>query len=675
VARRSRRRSIDALVPEPLVVAREGAALRAVDPHRPPGSVDRERLEAALRKANIPTLLMVLTHLTGDERWLQSPYRPTRPRGLDPHDSGGLPDDVCEQIRAATLDAVVGWAEGKPVALPAPDAPLLQHMLSTSMGEPVPEEYQRLMREEMGLASDDDHENPERQPDGFSVLIVGAGVSGLVAAVRLREAGIPFRILERLDDVGGVWVTNRYPGAGVDTPSYLYSFSFFPRNWSTHFGKRDEMVTYIGNLADHFDLRRDITFGADVERMTYDEGAQQWRVEARTRSGWTTFTANTVISAVGLFNKPKRPPIPGLDRFAGPLFHTAEWPDRVDLAGKRVAVIGTGASAMQVVPAIVDEVASLTVFQRSPQWIAPSEQYFTPVGSDVHWLMEHVPYYQVWYRFRLAWTFNDRVHGSLRIDPEWPDTARSLNAVNDGHRRAFTRYLEEQLDGREDLQRKTLPDYPPFGKRMLLDNGWFSALKRPHVELVTARVAEITERSVVTATGETYEVDVVVLATGFDAQRYIHPIEVHGRGGRRLRDEWGEDDARAYLGITVAGYPNLFLMYGPNTNTGAGGSYIFIAECQARYIVRLLATMVDEGLGAIECRADVQEAWIEEIDAAHAEMIWTHPGMSNYYRNARGRVVTNMPYRIVDYWTMTHEPDLSCFTTEGRAAEAPTRSG
>lgn len=642
------------------------------DPGR---AIDRKRLEAAVGSANLPTLLMVIVQLTGNRRWLQSPYRPTRPRGLGPHDGGGFAEEVAAEIRRAAVEAVCAWADGADPALPAPDPTLLRYMQSTCMGEEVPDEYQRLMREELGIA-DAGVRRLHDQTEGFSVLIVGAGISGLMAGARLREMGIPFRIIERLDDVGGVWLTNRYPGAGVDTPSYLYSYSFFPRNWSTHFGKRDEMAAYTREAAEHFDLRRDITFGVEVERLAYDEEAQRWTAHARGRDGAAeTYTANAVITAVGLFNKPRRPDIPGLDRFGGPLFHTAEWPGDLDLTGRRVAVIGTGASSMQVVPAIVDRVGSLTVFQRSPQWVAPNDEYFAQVGDDVHWLMEHVPYYHEWYRFRLAWTFNDRVHGSLQVDPQWQHPERSLNAVNDGHRRAFTRYLMQQLEGREDLQRKALPDYPPFGKRMLLDNGWFQALRHDNLELVVEGVAEVTETGVVTTAGDSFEVDVVILATGFDTCRYLQPMEVQGRDGRQLRDEWGDDDGRAYLGITAPGYPNLFLMYGPNTNSGAGGSYIFIGECQMRYIADLLAMMVEQGLGAVDCRPEVRDKWVRDVDEAHANMIWTHPGMDTYYRNARGRVVVNMPYRIIDYWAMTHDADLSCYTTEPRRSARPGPDG
>jgi 4-hydroxyacetophenone monooxygenase len=628
------------------------------------GPIDQTRLKLALNSANLPTLLTVLVHLTGEERWLEPPFRPSRPRGLDPNDSGDFSDELAAEIRAAAYEAIVSWGDGRSPRLANPEPAQLERMLTISMGESVPDEYARLMREELGLTGRSGVETPV-DGEGLSVIVVGAGVSGLLAGARLKRLGIPFQILERNDDVGGVWLTNGYPGAGVDTPSYLYSFADLPRNWTTHFAKRDEVLEYLAASADELQLRDHIIFGLSVDTMRYDAASQKWAVSGTQADGSrATYSGHVVIRAIGLFNRPKSPSFPGEEKFRGALFHTAEWPDTLELRDKRVAVVGTGASAMQVVPAIVDDVASLTIFQNSPQWVAPADNYFAPVGDDVHWLMSHIPYYHAWYRFRLAWTFNDRVHGALKIDLDWPDPEHSLNAANDGHRKVLTRHIVEQLEGRDDLKQKALPDYPPFGKRMLLDNGWFAALKRPNVELLTGGVAEITEGGIVTADGREVPVDVVVLATGFHACDYLSGIDIIGRDGRHLSDEWEADDARAYLGMTVPGYPNLFLMYGPNTNSGAGGSYIFIAECQIRYIAALLTTMSVRQLGAIECRPEVCERWIELVDREHESMIWTHPGMSTYYRNARGRVVVNMPWRIVDYWTMTHDPDLGCFTTE-----------
>jgi 4-hydroxyacetophenone monooxygenase len=249
-----------------------------------------------------------------------------------------------------------------------------------------------------------------------------------------------------------------------------------------------------------------------------------------------------------------------------------------------------------------------------------------------------------------------------------------VNAVNDGHRKFFTRYLRKHLDGRPDLIRKALPDYPPFGKRMLLDNGWFQAIKKPNVELVNQAVTSITATGVHTASGEEHAADVIVLATGFQARRILTQFDVLGRRGLPIREVWGDEDARAYLGICIPGFPNLFMMYGPNTNLGHGGSYILIAECQIRYILDLLCKMIERGIGAVECRPDVHDDYNRRVDEAHAKMIWPRPGITNNYKNARGRVVTNSPWRHVDYWWMTHESDLSDFIVEPAVVASAPRT-
>ncbi|GAC1537975.1 MAG: NAD(P)/FAD-dependent oxidoreductase [Acidimicrobiales bacterium] len=635
-------------------------------PHDP---FDEERARRALDVANLPTLLMVLHHLTGDDRWLQDPYRPTLTRGLNDHDDGGLSPQAQQDIREAALGALRDWHDGRPIAVEAPSKDLLMRMMSTCMGEPVPEEYARLMISEMGFERVPGR--PSSSHPDLSVLIIGAGVSGLTVAVALRELGLDPLLVEKNTQVGGTWFENRYPGAGVDTPSYLYSWSFFPRQWTTHFGKRDEVVAYVEDMATHFDLLRSIRFDTEVISAGFDDDAQEWTVTVRTASGTTeTLTASIVITAVGLLSRPKVPQLPGMESFEGPLFHSACWPEDLDLRDKRVAVVGTGASAMQIVPAVVDEVAQLTIFQRSPQWAAPADNYFRPVSADVHYLMDTVPLYHQWYRFRLAWTWNDKVHASLEMDPEWTEPDHSLNAVNDGHRRFYTRYLTDQLSGREDLIGKALPGYPPFGKRMLLDNGWFEALTRDNVELITDPVTAITPTGVRSEGGYEREADIVVLCTGFDAQKMLYPMDITGREGVSLRELWGDDDPSAYLGLTTPGFPNLFFMYGPNSNSGAGGSYIFVAEAQARYIADVVSKMIDSGIGTVECRSDVHGEYNRRMDEAHRTRVWSHPGMQTYYRNARGRVVTNMPWRIVDYWDLTREASLGDFDTAPRRHDA-----
>jgi 4-hydroxyacetophenone monooxygenase len=372
-----------------------------------------------------------------------------------------------------------------------------------------------------------------------------------------------------------------------------------------------------------------------------------------------------LISATGIFNPLKFPDIKGLDRFEGPSFHTALWPDDLDLAGKHVAIIGNGASCMQVGPEIQNTVASLTIFQRSPHWAAPFEQFRKVVPEPIRFLLREVPLYQAWYRMRLGWTFNDRIHPALQKDPSWPHPDRSLNAINDGHRAYFTQYVESELGERQELLEHVLPSYPPFGKRMLMDNGWYRMLRNERVELVADPIVEILPDRVVIEDGREYKADVLVLATGFDVLNFLTSFEARGRSGRSLREVW-DDDAKAYLGLAIPDFPNFFCLYGPNTQPGHGGSLIFVIEMQMRYIMDVLRKMQARGIGAVECRQDVHDEYNERIDRAHENMVWTHKGMETYYRNARGRVVVNFPYRNVDLFEMTSRADLEDFILEPR---------
>ncbi|GGF98632.1 putative monooxygenase y4iD [Rhodococcoides trifolii] len=625
--------------------------------------VDRERLADALTSANMPTLVAVLYQLTADRTWLSDPYLPTRSRGMDNNDDGGFDEATAERIRAAALDAVLAGA----IAVPNPSDDQLVEMISAAVGESVPPEFAAMIAEDMGFRVP---EVRHAEPNALSAIVIGAGVSGMLASIKLHEAGIDHVVLEKNSDVGGGWFENTYPGAGVDTPSHLYSYSFAPRAWNTHFGKRDEVWQYLSDVASEHGLRDRIRFDTEVSTAVYDDARQGWTV---TTVDGEVLTADVVITATGQLNKPKLPIIKGLNTFDGPIFHTAEWPADLDLTGKRVAIVGTGASAMQVLPAIAPKVAHATVFQRSPQWVSSTDVYFSEIGDDVNFLMETVPLYRLWYRARLAWNFNDRVHPSLQVDPEWDHPERSVNAINDAHRRVFTRYIEKELEGRPDLIEKSVPDYPPFGKRMLLDNGWYAALRRDNVTLVADAVAEITPTSVIARGGVETEVDIVILATGFETHKLLTPIDVRGRSGKSIREVWGPEDAHAYLGITVPSFPNLFLTCGPGTVLGHGGSYITIAECQVRYIVDLLISMSDNRIGAVECKPDVETEYVRKHDDAHSTMIWTHGGMDNWYRNDAGRVVSTLPWRIVDYWSMTRQADLDDFTVEPKMSVASTQ--
>ncbi|MFE3002165.1 flavin-containing monooxygenase [Nocardia sp. NPDC059246] len=621
-----------------------------------------DRLRTALDEANVPTLLMVLVHLTGDRKWLDAPYRPTRARGLEDNDGAGLPLEIQDEIRAAAYRAVLDHRAGKTTPLELTPVQIAD-MLAVALGEDVPHEYGPLLAEELGVLTRD---VPIARPrKDFRVGIIGAGMSGLCAAIKLDSAGIDFEIIEKNQSVGGTWLENTYPGCGVDTPSHLYSFSFAPNTkWSRYFAKRDEVDGYLEELADRYAVRDRIRFGEEVEHAEYDNATNQWVVSIRPAGGDPVVRRfDVLISAVGMVNRPAKPSIPGLEDFGGPVMHTAEWDPSVAIEGKRVAVIGTGASAMQLVPSIADLAERVMVFQRSKQWALPHPNYQRSVSADTRLLLEEVPFYANWYRLRAFWNFSDRLHSSLVIDPEWERPAQSINATNEKHRVFLTNHIIEQLGDRQDLLDACLPDYPPYGKRPLVDNGWFRTVCRDDVDLITSGTSKILPGAVVDGDGVPHEADVLVLATGFKTLQFLWPMEIRGRSGRTLAEVWGPEDARAHLGVTVPDFPNFYILNGPNTNAGHGGSAIIATEFQMRYIAKAIDHMIANDLAEIEVREDIFTEYNLELDAALAQMIWSHPGMTTYYRNGAGRVVVSSPWKYLDYWNRIKDFDPAQYRT------------
>lgn len=621
--------------------------------------MNRDHLQAALAEADIPVLLMVLVHLTGDRRWIEPPYRPVRDSQIFADESGGLPEPVREEVRAAALDVLC--SDPTPVDLPDD---LLAEMMSVCVGEPVPPEYVPVLLEEMGL----EPAPPVRRVDaaGFRVLVIGAGISGICAAIFLAQAGIEHLVVEKNADVGGTWFENRYPEAGVDTPNHFYSYSFTPHeDWTHYYSKQPEILGYLRRSADRYGVRERIRFQTTVREARYDAGAQVWRAVLAGPDGREEeVVANALLTGVGALNQPKVPDIPGLADFEGVLFHTARWPGDLDVAGRRVAIVGTGASAVQAARTTAERAARLTIFQRSPQWITPNALYRARVGEGKRALLRDVPFYAAWYRFTLFWRYADSLHPHIQVEDDWPHPERAVSARNDKHREFLARFIEEELEGRPDLIAKAMPGYPPYGKRMLLDNDWFKTLRRENVSLITDPIERVTATGIRTADGVEHPADVIALATGFHASRFLWPIEIVGRDGRSIHEVWGEDDPRAHLGITAPGFPNLFILLGPNTGLGHGGSAVFHIEAQVRYAVECLTRMVEDGIGAIEPKAEVCEEYVARVDAAHERMVFAHPGMSNWYKNRAGRVVALSPWRLVDYWAMTREPDLDDFLLE-----------
>jgi 4-hydroxyacetophenone monooxygenase len=617
-------------------------------------------LASAIAEGDIRCLLMVLVHMTGEMRWLEPPYLPKRDIRLIPDPDAGVPKEVQDEIRAAVVKL---FSEGAPKPVIAdPGEELLLKMMRACLGENVAPEYAPLMREEMGFVPREARWRKRPSDErlaGQHVLVVGAGVCAIALGVALGHLGIPYTIVEKNAELGGTWWINRYPGCGVDTPNHSYSYSFGSRNaWTRYFCPREELLDYLKKVADEYGIRKHLRLNTELTASRWDESRRRWISTLRTKDGEESFESTALVSAIGQLNDPSRAHFKGEEDFVGQILHSALWSDDIKLDGKRVAVIGTGATAMQLVPSIADRVASVAVYQRSPQWARPVKGYSDPITDGARWLLAHLPFYVQWYRFNMFWRYGDGLLPFLRKDPAWPHPERAVNKGNDRHRQELTDFVRSELKDRPDLVEKCVPTYPPYGKRILLDNNWFKTLTKPNVELVTDGIDHFDRDGIVTADGKTRPADIMVIATGFKVTEMAARLNITGRNGKDLRDAWAGDNPTAFLGLTVPGFPNFFCMLGPNSGPAHGGSVIFQSECQSRYIAACLVEMIEQGVAAIDVRQDALDDYVRKVDAEHEAMIWTHPGMTTYYRNKAGRVFSAMPWRFVDYWRMTHDPDL-----------------
>jgi 4-hydroxyacetophenone monooxygenase len=615
-----------------------------------------DAIAAALADVSVPTLLLSCIHMTGDASLLDGALRP---QGLFLNEvQGFMPDDDKAKARAFALDVIRAWRDrGCPE--PAPIAPaLLKRMMDWLVCEPVPDEYVQMLLEEMELDGGDARAlapvADRAAAAALPVVIIGCGMSGLLAAIRLQEAGFPYVVIEKNAGVGGTWFENTYPGARVDVGNHFYCYSFEPSDhWSEYFARQPELQAYFHRVMEKHGVARHVRWNTEVVGARWDGATATWTVEL---PGGERLTARAVISAVGQLNRPFVPDVPG--RFDGPAFHTARWDHAVDLTGKRVVMIGAGATGFQIAPAIADRVERLTILQRTAQWMFPNPNYHAAVGPGVRWALRHLPFYGRWYRFLLFWPGCDKGLVAAKVDPEWEPQERSVSAANDFARIMFTEWITSQLQDRPDLIDKVVPDYPATGKRTLQDNGsWLATLKRSNVDLVRAGVARLEPDGVVDANGVKHAADVVVWATGFRANDLLFPMAIVGRDGVDLRARWGIRP-RAYLGMTVPGFPNFFMLYGPGTNLASGGSLIFHAECEVRYVAQCLGLLAEHGCATMEPRRERDDEWYARCQAELKTTVWASPHIAHsFYKNAAGEVHGLSPWRLVDYWSWTRTVD------------------
>ena len=620
--------------------------------------------------ADLPSLLAALAHATGDLSlapeylWLD-PARALEPDGgWDEAQLSRARDLAVSGIRRCLAAAGAGEAE--------PDPSLVRPLIDWLSGADLDDDYRAMLAEELAVEGDlrTPHAMepgawpPSGGADGPAVAVIGAGMSGILAAHRLTQAGIDCVVLDKNDDVGGTWLENTYPGCRVDVFNHVYCYSGEQRpDWPEYHSSQEVLLDYFRDCARRWGIGDRIRFGVRVESLVWNDNARRWRIRIRTQSGGTeTITVGAVVSAVGQLNRPLMPAIDGMDDFAGEQFHSSAWRHDLDWRAKRVAVIGTGASALQFIPHLAEEAAHVTVFQRTPPWLIPRPLYHEPLAPGLLKLFELVPGYAHWFRLRLFWCTHEGTVGALRRDPDWTGPLdQAVSPRNDEARQLLTLYLHQQFGDRPDLLAKVVPDYPVGAKRVVLDNGvWARTLKRPDVELVSDPVERIEPDGVRGSDGRLHGADVIVYGTGFRASEFLMPMRVTGRGGLDLHESW-DGDARAYNGVCVPGFPNLYCIYGPNTNIVVNGSIIYFAECAVHYTVECLRLLADEGAAAVDCRHHAYDRYAALMDDHNAQMAWGISPVNSWYKSPSGRVAQNWPLPLIDYWRQTRRPDPADF--------------
>lgn len=474
----------------------------------------------------------------------------------------------------------------------------------------------------------------------MKIAIIGAGPGGLCMGIRLKEAGFnDFVILEKGQGVGGTWYHNRYPGCAVDLPSYLYSFSFEKKyDWTRPYAPQPELLAYMEGIAEKYDLLGHCRFDSEVTRAAWQEDTASWQLDLATGD---TLDANVVVSAVGMFNDLTYPDLKGLADFEGPCFHSARWDWDVPLEGQRIGVVGSAASAVQIVPELVDVAKQVHLFQRTANWVIPKEDE---------------PY-------------TEQELAAFRVDPSELEAKRHemFRTIDEGMTFANTEVMKE-IEGyggmlrsqvRDPEVREKLRPHHPYGaKRPLVSNRFYPAFNEPNLELVTDVIQNVTKTGITTSDGQEREVDLLVLATGFSATKYLSALDVRGREGLHINDAWA-DGASAFLGMTTAGFPNLFMLYGPNTNNG---SILQMLEYQTLHVLDHVKSLAKDGVDWVDVKPERQTVYNEQIQAAIAGIpVWNHE-VNGYYKTTSGRVVTQWPFSMTEFREMTEQVEPSDYS-------------
>lgn len=618
------------------------------------------QLETIVSNADAALLLASVISITGETERIAdyAPY--VTHQYVNGTMRGHLPDEKRRELDIWALDVISNldrYSDRDPLRM---DDGSFAQLASRLVGVPVGRESLPFLREQGGFTSFSATIPRTKKPrHGFKVLIIGAGMAGITMAVAAKTAGFEFEVLERNPGIGGVWWQNTYPGVGVDTHSKYYSLSFeVNAEWTNAYPQGGEFRDYLEMVAHKHGVYDRFTFGAEVDEMVWNEDEGRWRVGYTKDGERHEVTATAVVTAAGYLTRPTLPDVPGIDDFQGTSFHSADWDDDYDFTDKRVAVVGTGCTSVQIVDSLAPKIKSLTLFQRQPHWVVPP-QPTTTIAEDERWLLMNVPSYSRWARLQTFIMIGDANYPAVRYDPEWAaEHDLSISEANDVGLQVALGHLNASFGDRPDLLEKLKPNFAWMGKRPVRDPGaYYSTIKKDSTTLVTSGLAGVKPEGAVDGDGNLHEVDAIIYATGFSLE-YLTHWRIVGRDGQELSQVWG-DTPVAYLGCQTAGFPNLFITSGPNANPSHGGGHNFCVEAVVHYIVECLQTLVEMDARSIEPSQEAQEAWIREIRELLADSVWVRETRATtYYRNSKGDILLASPLRMEEYWNRLRQPKV-----------------
>ncbi|GAB7356560.1 hypothetical protein MBLNU459_g7295t1 [Dothideomycetes sp. NU459] len=627
--------------------------------------IDEAFIRAAIDKSNMNALRLALLEVTGDQDLAKMRTRRHAIRG------GAMFAHVLaeEEIPALKTKAFAYLSARKPDdPIPPPlSRPEAKKLMDIFGDEPVGDSefeynFEELALEEFPRTAQWTAKKPSVDKiAGFKIVVIGGGISGLAAAIQFKRLGLNFQVLERQGGIGGTWLLNTYPDARVDTSSFLFQFKFVKNYpWSEYFASAGETRKYLEHVAEQYDVKDHFRFNREVLSCIWHEDPSEWELAIKHADGhMEIIRCNAVVSGSGLFATPnKEPNIKGYKDFKRPTFHTAKWDHSVDYRDKRVALLGTGSTGTQLAPTVARHAKSLTVYQRTPNWIMNMEGYRDRIDDHTRYIFDHMPYYWNWYCYS-SHVASQQLQHLQPYDREWQAKGGIINERNDKVRQALTEYVESKAEGVPGLLEKILPKHAPLVRRLVVDNGFYDMLRRENVELVTDKIDTFTETGIKTVDGVEREFDVVVLGTGFKVSQYFWPCEYVGRDGATMEELWKKDGARSYLGLVTPGFPNFFSFYGPNHQPRSGGFYSW-GEIWARYTATCIIRLIENDEKSMDVRRDVFDEYNTKLDAEAKGLIWEEAG-HGYYVNEWGRQSVNVPWKTADYHRMVSKPNFDDF--------------